>query len=283
MMSGVKRRFLQMTAQWKPRLEHCNQKTRTEEKKRENMPSCLVKDCLSSMGHSAHRSDVILHRFPKDVNRIKDWLLAMGQEFSNIDELVQKISTEAAKNKKYRLCSCHFASDCYIQNVGRRILLPNANPSIFHCVPDGECLINENLKKKRGRRRKRPLPRSEVAGAIQTDNLTMSENQNCSEDNDTRYVSIGIQTDLTMQNSSITYTESVDSQYQMAEERIVCHTTPDRCDQRQFVSTPHESNDCNSKKIFTIEDLDNHATADPMLTTPLFLQLNQKHKNIWIH
>ncbi|XP_056393694.1 THAP domain-containing protein 5-like [Hyla sarda] len=118
------------------------------------MPSCLVNQCVSKTGKKGQNGQVILHSFPKDISRIKLWLQQTGQVFNNINALAQKILDENKQNR-YRLCSCHFAPDSYIINVCGRTLKADAIPSIFPIVNEGECIIEENLKKDRVRKRKR--------------------------------------------------------------------------------------------------------------------------------
>ncbi|XP_073510062.1 uncharacterized protein [Phyllobates terribilis] len=118
------------------------------------MPSCLVNQCVSKTGKRGQNGQVILHPFPKDVSRIKVWLQQTGQIFKDLNALAQKIFDENKQNK-YRLCSCHFTIDSYIINIHGRSLRVDAVPSIFPVVKEGECIIEENLRKDRVRKRKR--------------------------------------------------------------------------------------------------------------------------------
>ncbi|KAM3924443.1 uncharacterized protein RB166_007747 [Leptodactylus fuscus] len=120
------------------------------------MPSCLVNQCISKTGKRGQNGQIILHPFPKDFSRIKIWLQQTGQIFSDLDALAQKILDENKRNK-YRLCSCHFSLDSYIINIHGRTLRVDAIPTIFPIVGDGECIIEENLRKDRKRKRKRPF------------------------------------------------------------------------------------------------------------------------------
>ncbi|XP_073444952.1 uncharacterized protein [Dendrobates tinctorius] len=118
------------------------------------MPSCLVNQCVSKTGKRGQNGQVILHPFPKDISRIKVWLQQTGQIFKDLNALAQKIFDENKQNK-YRLCSCHFTVDSYIINAHGRSLRVDAVPSIFPDVKEGECIIEENLRKDRIRKRKR--------------------------------------------------------------------------------------------------------------------------------
>ncbi|XP_075696697.1 nicotinamide/nicotinic acid mononucleotide adenylyltransferase 1 [Rhinoderma darwinii] len=118
------------------------------------MPSCLVNQCVSKTGRKGQNEKIILHSFPKDVTRIKLWLQQTGQIFNDLNALAQKILDENRQNR-YRLCSCHFALDSYVINVCGRSLKIDAVPTIFPIVNEGECIIEENLKKDRVRKRKK--------------------------------------------------------------------------------------------------------------------------------
>ncbi|KAM3925149.1 uncharacterized protein RB166_008443 [Leptodactylus fuscus] len=125
------------------------------------MPSCLVNQCVSKTGRKGQSDQIILHPFPKDITRIMVWLQQTGQIFQDLDALAQKILDENKQNK-YRLCSCHFTPESYIINVNHhgKSLKFDAIPTIFPNVREGECIIEENLKKKRIRRKKRPFDAS---------------------------------------------------------------------------------------------------------------------------
>lgn len=120
------------------------------------MPSCLVNQCVSKTGRKGQSEQIILHPFPKDITRIKEWLQQTGQIFKDLNALAQKI-LDGNKQNKYRLCSCHFTLDSYIFNKHGRSLKVDAIPSIFPMVKEGESIIAENLKKNRVKRIKRRL------------------------------------------------------------------------------------------------------------------------------
>ncbi|XP_044138888.1 uncharacterized protein LOC122929403 isoform X1 [Bufo gargarizans] len=174
------------------------------------MPSCLVNQCLSKTGKKGQNGRVILHPFPKDISRIKVWLQQTGQIFKDVNALAQKL-LEGNKQNKYRLCSCHFAPDSYIINIHGRSLRVNAVPSIFPMVKEGECIIKENLKKDRVRKKKRrfdiatdclqqPLiqpPAPFVDGRIKVEEEMLQD----FELTKIGFCSIGTQTDSTLSNS----------------------------------------------------------------------------------
>ncbi|XP_056405425.1 uncharacterized protein LOC130297234 [Hyla sarda] len=94
------------------------------------MPNCIVLGCPHRCGNKNQSPEVILHCFPQTLDRIKDWLLRTGQIYEDLDGLAQRIY-ESKKTNPYRLCSAHFTIDSYIINATKRILRPNALPSIF--------------------------------------------------------------------------------------------------------------------------------------------------------
>ncbi|XP_069820489.1 uncharacterized protein [Dendropsophus ebraccatus] len=164
------------------------------------MPSCLVNYCTSSTkGSKLQMEHVILHLFPSDVQRIKLWLSNTGQIFNNIEELAMRIK-EGNKTKKYRMCSLHFRSDCYIVNVDSRHLRPDAVPTIFPSVEEGENVIEESLKKKANKRK-----RINEVSAPSTSQQSSSEELTSSLplSSPSKYVTIATQTDATLFNSSV--------------------------------------------------------------------------------
>ncbi|XP_077107353.1 uncharacterized protein LOC143765020 [Ranitomeya variabilis] len=93
------------------------------------MPVCIVNGCPSGGRQKEH--GVIVHVFPKDKNMIKAWLVQTGQDFGDLDEFVNKVY-EGKKTDSYRLCSKHFAPECYTHLDGwRKILRKDAVPTIF--------------------------------------------------------------------------------------------------------------------------------------------------------
>ncbi|KAG8549355.1 hypothetical protein GDO81_021513 [Engystomops pustulosus] len=111
------------------------------------MPKCIINQCCSETGKKGQSPHIIMHPFPPDLTRIYQWLFHTGQQFSDIDQLANRIKAEN-KNKKYRLCSEHFSRDSYIMNVTSRTLRREAVPTIFPRVKEGEVLIDESLKKR---------------------------------------------------------------------------------------------------------------------------------------
>ncbi|XP_069833039.1 uncharacterized protein [Dendropsophus ebraccatus] len=92
------------------------------------MPACIVEECKPS---SREGEDVILHTFPNEKERIKQWLLSINPNMPNIDERVEEIFS--SKTQKHRICSVHFQPCCYLHNpkTGKRRLTATAIPTIF--------------------------------------------------------------------------------------------------------------------------------------------------------
>ncbi|XP_071970928.1 uncharacterized protein [Engystomops pustulosus] len=111
------------------------------------MPNCIINQCSSKTGKKGQSPHIILHPFPKDLIRIYRWLFHTGQQFSDIDQLANRIKAEN-KTQKFRLCSEHFSGDSYLWNATTRNLRREAVPTIFPPVEEGEVLIEESLKKK---------------------------------------------------------------------------------------------------------------------------------------
>ncbi|XP_056390628.1 uncharacterized protein LOC130284370 [Hyla sarda] len=98
------------------------------------MVVCIVKGCTPKSREG--KGEVILHIFPKDKAKIREWLTATGESFENVEELVNKIH-EGRKNHSHRICSLHFPTYCYFFNhkTGKKRLTYNAVPSIFPTNP----------------------------------------------------------------------------------------------------------------------------------------------------
>ncbi|XP_040293164.1 uncharacterized protein LOC121004842 isoform X1 [Bufo bufo] len=94
------------------------------------MPHCIVLGCPHKCGEKDKFPGVIMHSFPRSLDRIKAWLLQTGQMFEDLDGLAQRIY-DGKKTNAHRLCSAHFTIDCYIVNTFNKVLRPNALPTIF--------------------------------------------------------------------------------------------------------------------------------------------------------
>ncbi|KAM4617355.1 uncharacterized protein O3C94_021393 isoform 1-T2 [Discoglossus pictus] len=92
------------------------------------MPRCIVNGCP----HTTRKLNpgVTLHVFPKDVTRIKQWLLQTGQHFGDLDAFVQRI-LDGKKYNNFRLCSVHFSPSNYFSQGINQFLRPDALPTLF--------------------------------------------------------------------------------------------------------------------------------------------------------
>ncbi|XP_063312700.1 uncharacterized protein LOC134612291 [Pelobates fuscus] len=93
------------------------------------MPSCIVKGCPNYSGRKNSVPGVILHVFPKNLCLIKQWLIQTGQDFGDFD-LFAKGVLEGTIGA-FRICSAHFAPDCYHIVGSQKQLMMNAIPTIF--------------------------------------------------------------------------------------------------------------------------------------------------------
>uniref|UniRef100_A0A803KDX7 THAP-type domain-containing protein n=1 Tax=Xenopus tropicalis TaxID=8364 RepID=A0A803KDX7_XENTR len=103
---------------------------RKEEGEGVDMPKCISHHCKHGSARNKKPSSIIMHVFPTDINRIKSWLLATGQNYGDLDAFAGKVLS-GKKNDLYRLCSAHFTDDSYICEGQKKKLKKNAIPSVF--------------------------------------------------------------------------------------------------------------------------------------------------------
>ncbi|XP_069835643.1 uncharacterized protein [Dendropsophus ebraccatus] len=117
------------------------------------MPVCIVNGCPSGGRQKEH--GVIVHVFPKDKNMIRAWLIQTQQDFGDLDQFVNKVY-EGKKTDSYRLCSKHFAPECYTHLDGwRKVLRKDAIPTIFE-PPSPSIPLGVNGKIPARKRRRAP-------------------------------------------------------------------------------------------------------------------------------
>ncbi|KAG8561974.1 hypothetical protein GDO81_015549 [Engystomops pustulosus] len=92
------------------------------------MPSCIVPGCTHTWGH--RDTKIIMHCFPANRDRTRNWLLQAPHLFTNVEQWVEKIML-GKKTDAYRMCSLHFTHDCYYYEADRRRLCHNAVPTVF--------------------------------------------------------------------------------------------------------------------------------------------------------
>ncbi|OCT64720.1 hypothetical protein XELAEV_18045817mg [Xenopus laevis] len=95
------------------------------------MPRCIVDGCSHGSKGKLMPANIILHAFPKDLEQIKKWLMATGQNFGDL-EIFSNTVLAGKKTDSYRLCSVHFTEDCYKPERKKRALKKDAVPSIFN-------------------------------------------------------------------------------------------------------------------------------------------------------
>ncbi|XP_073524547.1 uncharacterized protein [Phyllobates terribilis] len=93
------------------------------------MPKCLVKGCRHSSGRKSSTPGVALHPFPKDLALIKRWLLQTNQDFGDLDLFARGILQ--GQMGVSRICSVHFAPECYSVVGSDKFLLEGSIPTIF--------------------------------------------------------------------------------------------------------------------------------------------------------
>ncbi|XP_069823456.1 uncharacterized protein [Dendropsophus ebraccatus] len=106
------------------------------------MPTCVVKGCTTKWRNFDRT--VIMHTFPSDPQRIRKWLELTGQFTDNFEEMVEKV-VKGKKSDSFRMCSRHFAYECYNYEGHRRILKYNATPSIFETEPESSAVPTRHV------------------------------------------------------------------------------------------------------------------------------------------
>eukprot|EP00079_Xenopus_tropicalis_P038855 XP_017952626.1 PREDICTED: UPF0553 protein C9orf64 homolog isoform X1 [Xenopus tropicalis] len=94
------------------------------------MPKCIVNGCSHGSRGKTPSPNVVLHVFPGNIDIIKRWLVAIGQNFGDLDTYAQRI-IEGKKTDSFRICSCHFTEDSYTFQGRRKALKKSATPTLF--------------------------------------------------------------------------------------------------------------------------------------------------------
>ncbi|XP_018089883.1 chromosome 9 open reading frame 64 L homeolog isoform X2 [Xenopus laevis] len=94
------------------------------------MPKCIVNGCSHGSRGKTPSPNVVLHVFPGNIDIIKRWLMAIGQNFGDLDTYAQRI-IEGKKTDSFRICSCHFTEDSYTFQGRRKALKKSATPTLF--------------------------------------------------------------------------------------------------------------------------------------------------------
>ncbi|KAM5181696.1 uncharacterized protein ACMZJ9_002141 isoform 1-T3 [Mantella aurantiaca] len=112
------------------------------------MPACFVKGC--SFSWRQKDPDITLHVFPRDPEMIKKWLLQIYRKDEGLEEFVEKIQN--SKKGVYRICSRHFAANCYDKKKLGKVFRKDAVPTIFPWIepyPMEEERVDHPYAKKR--------------------------------------------------------------------------------------------------------------------------------------
>ncbi|XP_073453419.1 uncharacterized protein [Aquarana catesbeiana] len=100
------------------------------------MPYCSVNNCHNQTGKNKMLEGVVMHTFPRKLHRIKQWLRSIGrhrirQDVEDLDAVAQLI-LHGGNNSSFRICSSHFAPECYVSTKEkRRSLRHDAMPTVF--------------------------------------------------------------------------------------------------------------------------------------------------------
>lgn len=136
------------------------------------MPVCWITGCKFTPGRLHNGHEIKLHCFPNSLERIKEWLLQLGQDFHDIDNIAKQVlDSKLKKSNKFRFCSLHFSDDSFIINAGGRTLRPNAIPTIFESVPHSSEKIHETLSlRKTYKRKRKEKPSEETSLMVPSEN-----------------------------------------------------------------------------------------------------------------
>ncbi|XP_075714768.1 uncharacterized protein LOC142750022 [Rhinoderma darwinii] len=189
------------------------------------MPSCVISNCLSKTGRKDQSIAIRLHSFPKDPQRIQQWLNQTGQNFTDINKMIQTIIED--KFQKFRMCSLHFSQDCYKETKHCQTLRQDALPTIFQQIPEGKCYIEETLKKDRKKKKmKRPFDHA-VAGTSTSEDLALDDfcKESLSECHP-KQCSVSTQTDYTLLNAMIFYISGTDTSREISSNSDVLSLSP---------------------------------------------------------
>ncbi|XP_069822714.1 uncharacterized protein [Dendropsophus ebraccatus] len=118
------------------------------------MSKCIVQLCTNTARKDLSSRGISMHEFPVDHQKIKHWLLLIGQNFGNLDAFANRI---LGARKTFRICSDHFSPDCYILMGNKLVLHDAAVPSIFPKIIDDSDLCIEDTSPPSKRARVDPL------------------------------------------------------------------------------------------------------------------------------
>ncbi|KAM5170491.1 uncharacterized protein ACMZJ9_003387 isoform 1-T2 [Mantella aurantiaca] len=91
------------------------------------MPGCYVRGCLSRWGRKD--DDYSLHVFPKDPSLTRKWLQQLGIPQEEVEHVIAKVKER--KQGSFRICSKHFAKECYEKRPFGWTLKKGSIPTLF--------------------------------------------------------------------------------------------------------------------------------------------------------
>ncbi|KAM4696150.1 uncharacterized protein WCC33_014890 [Rhinophrynus dorsalis] len=94
------------------------------------MTNCIVKSCRNSSRKNKRDPGVTLHGFPCSLERIKQWLQKIPQDFGDLNAFAQRI-LDSRKRCVFRICSAHFLLESYISQGMKLTLKEDAVPTVF--------------------------------------------------------------------------------------------------------------------------------------------------------
>ncbi|XP_068113575.1 uncharacterized protein [Hyperolius riggenbachi] len=97
------------------------------------MPKCIVDYCRNYDEMKRNYSNIILHCFPPNLEDIRIWLKSLqenGQCFQDIEATAENIHA-GKKSDLFRVCSEHFAQECYDYSGEKKTLRKDAVPTVF--------------------------------------------------------------------------------------------------------------------------------------------------------
>ncbi|XP_068102396.1 uncharacterized protein [Hyperolius riggenbachi] len=128
------------------------------------MPKCFAKGCANTTGKKGMSPDVALYKFPGEPELLNQWCHKIGVPADVVDRLIEDI-IEDKRGDKYRLCSCHFFSNCFYTTEEKKALKSDAVPTVF-ASPDSEAVKKDRKWHHALFKRMRTQPPSTASGGV---------------------------------------------------------------------------------------------------------------------
>ncbi|XP_068108842.1 uncharacterized protein [Hyperolius riggenbachi] len=127
------------------------------------MPKCFAKGCANTTGKKGMSPDVMLYKFPREPELLRQWCHNIGVPDDIMDRLIEEV-IEDKRGDKYRLCSCHFLSSCLYTTEEKKALKSDAVPTVFS--PDSEAVKRDKKWHHALFKRMRTQPPSTASGGV---------------------------------------------------------------------------------------------------------------------